>query len=176
MSAEELYEWGAPAEAPKPKVVFAPKMTAGKHKVRIAAIRHANKDGSQYQTKDGDPQCVIIFANKAGEEVAKYATLSMDLDKSWEIRAILAAITPSLNWAKMAKDKVTPMSFADPAFAEKVLVKRELAIEVGYSPRRGNKPDGTPHDPWTNITYLASGTVVEEAPAAVEVPDEEIPF
>jgi len=175
MSADEnLYQWDAPAEAPK--TVFAPKMKKGKHKVRIAAIKHASKDGVTLTTKDGDPQCIFVFANKAGEEAAQYATLVVDADKSWAIRAILKSITPKINFEKMAKDKVTPATFADPAFATKVLMGRELAVEIDYSPRKGNKPDGTPHDPWTNITYLASGTVVEEAPAAVEVPDEEIPF
>lgn len=176
MSAD-LYSWDAPAEPPK--VSFAPKMPAGRHKVRIAAIKHTNKDGSEYQTSDGEPQCIFIFANAKGEEASQWATLTMDPEKSWAIRAILRSITPAMNFAKMKEHGVTPVSFADAAFAQKQLIgtsPRELAIEVSYSPRKGVDKQGKPFEPWCNITYLASGTVVEPAPAAAEVPDEEIPF
>lgn len=165
---EEQYSWGAPAEAPKNGL--GPRLPAGTHKVRIAAVRRTKKNGSEFVTKNGDPQAMIVFANNKGEEVVGFAALTLDPDESWMIRGILNSITPAVNWEAIRKHGVTPIKFQDEAFANKQLIGRELTITVSYSPREG-KPD----EPWTNLTFVKVGEV-STTPVATEVPNEEIPF
>lgn len=130
MTAMATFDWTQPAEAPGS---FAPKIPAGRHKVRIERVLHENKDGEGFATKDGDPSMMVIFADAQGREAAQYIPLVSDPAKAWALLAIFQAVDPPANLAKMREAGVTPESFRDPRFAQKQLVNRQLTVDVTHN-------------------------------------------
>jgi len=127
------YDWKTESE--KEGGAQAEKLPAGTHKVTITKVIHGKKDGTRFESKDKQPQMMLIFADSQGREVASMVTLS---DKAaWSLAKILRAA--GANVEKMTERGVTPDRFEDETFASKNLVGRELTIEVTYRTYNGKE-------------------------------------
>jgi len=176
------YDWSAPAQSPN-----APKMKAGGHEAVISRIVSTKQDGSEFFTKDGEPQIMLVFTNAQGEEATLFCILTDDPEKSWALRAVLHAIGAKVEL--LTQHGVKPEHFRNKEWAEKQLKGRKLRVDVGYRPNKKN-----PDDPYMNVIPMrpamtpaqvesartapapAAAQAAPSAPPPPEVPTEDIPF
>jgi hypothetical protein len=120
----------------KDREPIAARIPKGEHHVRILRIMFGSRDGA-FQSRDGDPQIMIIFQDREAREAGQMVTLNEKA--AWALAKILDACDPSVNLARMEADGVEPAHFADREFAESVLLNRELVAHVDWEPGEGNK-------------------------------------
>jgi hypothetical protein len=100
------------------------------HLAKIVNFYHGKKDGSKtFASKGGDPQVLLIFQNRDGEQATQMVTLSEKA--AWVMAKILKAA--SVDLAEMQASGVDISSFADPDICRKYLVDRKLWIEVTHT-------------------------------------------
>jgi len=177
------YDWSAPAQSPN-----APKMKAGGHEAVISRIVSTKQDGSEFFTKAGEPQIMLVFTNAQGEEATLFCILSDDPNKSWALRAVLHAIGAKVEL--LMQHGIKPEHFRNKEWAEKQLKGRKLRVDVGYrkNPNSPENPymDVIPMRPAMTPEQIAAAGKPASAPAAAqaapaappppEVPTEDIPF
>lgn len=128
------YAWQAEAE--REVTQRAPRIPKGQHHVRIERIVFGDRNGT-FQSQAGDPQILLIFQDREAREVSQMTTLS---EKAGFVLArLLAACDPPANLARMEQDGVEPSHFASEDFANKMLVNRQLTIDVDYEQGRDGK-------------------------------------
>ena len=176
------YDWSAPAQSPN-----APKMKAGAHEAVISRVVSTKQDGSEFFTKAGEPQIMLVFTNAQGEEATLFCILSDDPNKSWALRAVLHAIGAKVEL--LTQHGVKPEHFRNKEWAEKQLKGRRLRVDVGY-----RKNPNSPENPYMDIIPMrpamtpaqvesartapapAAAQAAPSAPPPPEVPTEDIPF
>ena len=121
---------------------YAERMPAGVHDVEVKRVLFGSKGGGPFQSRAGDPQIMLIFADRQGREAAQMVTLSEKA--GWVLARLLSAAGADM--ARMKADGVLPRDFANQEFARANLTGRRLRVEVAYT--RGNDgkeyPDVTP--------------------------------
>ena len=176
------YDWSAPAQSPN-----APKMKAGAHEAVISRVVSTKQDGSEFFTKAGEPQIMLVFTNAQGEEATLFCILSDDPNKSWALRAVLHAIGAKVEL--LTQHGVKPEHFRNKEWAEKQLKGRRLRVDVGY-----RKNPNSPENPYMDVIPMrpamtpaqvesartapapAAAQAAPSAPPPPEVPTEDIPF
>ena len=134
------------------------RMPTGIHTVTITRIIHGGKNGT-FESKNGDPQILVVFADDQAREATQMITLSEKA--GWVLAKLMTNFDPPMNLTKMTEAGVTPDSFASPDFAETNLVGRKLAIKVEWeTAKNGNE--------YSNITPMNTGDM-ETAMAASQV-------
>jgi hypothetical protein len=155
---------------------YAPRIPEGQHAVKIIKLRYGSKDKPVFTAQDGSRQMMIIFADDKGREVSTNVTLSQKA--GWVLARLMGAA--GVNLAELEADGKGPEDFADPAFAETVLLERTLVIDVKGT---GAFPDVTPvrrdpdaPSPTVNTPAKAPPAKAAEPPASVPDDDNTIPF
>lgn len=174
------YNWTDEAE----KDGRAPKIPAGKHELRIEEIVFERKSGPFISNK-GDPQILVVMRDKERRESATMVTLSAA--GGWVLAKLLKSCQPSVNLAKLHADGIEPKHFANPDFANSVLIGRQLLCDVAYEKGSDGKeyarlsPLVEPSfSPTKFPTELDKSVVETREPSPgtqpVTVPDDGIPF
>jgi hypothetical protein len=137
-------------------------MSEGQHAVKIVKIRYGSKTTPAFTAKDGSRQMMMIFADAKGHEVTSMLTLSEKA--GWTLARLMGAAGVDL--AALETDGKGPEDFADPGFAEAILLERTLVVDVRGT---GAFPDVTPvrRDPDAPPIVV---TVPTKAPAAKPAP------
>tara|TARA_B110000444_G_scaffold257528_1_gene296147 strand:+ start:784 stop:1257 length:474 start_codon:yes stop_codon:yes gene_type:complete len=138
---------------------FAEKMGAGLHEASIVKVIHGGKNGP-FVSNSGDPKILIVFENKKQQEAATMVTLSEKA--GWVLVNFLKEAQPKIDLKQMTADGITPMSFAEPEFADLQLVGKKIFIEVAPREYNGNI--------YTDITPKPAPVDMTESPADMEVP------
>lgn len=108
------FSWTEKSEQEGP--VYAEKLPDGQHRVTITRLIFGTRDGQPFQSKSGDSQIMLIFADDQAREVSQMITLN---DRAgWVLARILGRCDPPANLARMEADGVLPAHFADQNFAE----------------------------------------------------------
>ena len=115
----------------------APRLSEGQHAVKIIKIRYGSKQTPAFTAKDGSRQMMVIFADAKGHEVTSMLTLSEKA--GWTLARLLGCLGVDL--AALETDGRGPEDFADPGFAEAILLERTLVVDVKGA---GAFPDVTP--------------------------------
>ena len=137
---------------------YAERIPAGVHDVEVRRILFGSKKGGAFRSRDGDPQIMLIFADREGREAAQMVTLS---DKAgWVLARLLSAAGADM--ARMKADGVLPRDFANQEFARANLVGRRLRVELKY--KRGG--DGKEY---------ADATPIRRPPASAAPPADTAP-
>lgn len=123
------------------------KLPAGYHRCVCTKVSRANKDGKEYQSKDGDPQILTIWENADGESAVAMFTLTNKA--AWTLAQMLKYAGADIE--KMEANGITPKHFEDIAFAEKQILKRECWV---YAEPKGK---------YVNIDFVAEDSVPAEA-------------
>jgi hypothetical protein len=132
---------------------YAERIPPGTHDVEIRRVLFGSKKGGAFRSRDGNPQIMLIFADRQGREASQMVTLS---DKAgWVLARLLSAAGADMK--RMKADGVLPRDFANQEFARANLVGRRLRAEVKY--RRGG-----------NGKEYADVTPIRARPAARSVP------
>jgi len=119
------YDWNEQAE----KDGRGPKIPVGRHELRIEEVVYEKKSGPFISSK-GDPQILVILRDKQEREAGSMYTLSAAA--GWSLAKLLKACHPVVNLAKMQADGIEPKHFANPDFADSVLLGRQLLCDVQY--------------------------------------------
>jgi hypothetical protein len=117
------YEWQRKSE----EAAQAARLPLGEHRVRVAKLVFGNDNGP-FTSKGGDPQVMVVFADREDREASMYLTLSEKA--GWVLAKLLGCFDPPANLAQMEQDGVVPLHFADQEFAEENLLNRELWVQV----------------------------------------------
>lgn len=117
------YDWRAEANK---EGTQTEKLPDGTWQVEIVKVIHGKKDGPKFESKGGDRQIMVVFADANEREIGCMYTLSGKA--GWALAKLLDAA--SLNLDKMSAAGITPERFADEEFANKNLIGRKLVIEV----------------------------------------------
>ena len=115
-------------EASKEGGDYAERIPAGVHDVEITRVLFGSKGGGVFQSRAGDPQIMLILADREGREAAQMVTLSQKA--AWALARLLSAA--GANLTRMKADGVEPKDFADEGFATANLVGRRLRIDLKY--------------------------------------------
>jgi hypothetical protein len=135
------------------------RLPSGIHTVTITRIIHNGKNGP-FESKNGDPQILVVFSDDQAREATQMITLSQKA--GWVLAKLMTNFDPPMNLTKMTEAGVTPDSFASPDFAETNLVGRKLAIKVEWeASAKGDKE-------YSNITPMNTGDM-ETAMSASQV-------
>ena len=105
---------------------FAPKLPNGRHAVEVTRVVFSKKDGPAFESKKGDPQIMLIFADADGREVSQMYTLSEAA--CFRLAQVLSAA--GANCQSMSTSGIEPTNFAVPDFANKQLIGRKLVAQV----------------------------------------------
>ena len=134
------YDWEKAAN--KEGGEYAERMPEGVHDVEVKRLLFGSKKGGAFRSRDGDPQIMVIFADREGREAAQMVTLSEKA--GWVLARLLSAAGADM--ARMKGDGVLPKDFAHEDFARANLVGRRLRVEVEYKRGGDGKeyPDVTP--------------------------------
>lgn len=156
-----VYNWNESAT----NSPVADRMPSGKHvDVRIVRIVFGTKDGRPFLSNNGDPQIMIVFANRLDQEAAQMYTLSEKA--GWTLAKLLSSCKPPADLDKMSQHNIEPKHFANPDFANKQLIGRIVDIDVSYRTQNGNE--------------YANVNPVKPAPATTGdgevIPPQDIPF
>lgn len=156
------YDWEDAAKS-KGGGSNAPKIPPGAG-IDLKIIRVVfGKKGERFETKNGDPQIMLIFADSVEREAAVMVTLSEKA--GFKLAQILSAA--GANVKRMTEAGVTPDKFADEQFANANLVGRKLKGDISY--------DDT--GKWADITPLRPDTTAPTSQApAEEKKKDPIPF
>ena len=107
---------------------YAERIPSGVHDVEIKRLLFGSKKGGAFRSRDGDPQIMLIFADREGREASQMVTLS---DKAgWVLARLLSAAGADM--ARMKADGVLPRDFANQEFARANLVGRRLRVDLKY--------------------------------------------
>lgn len=147
------------------KEAIAARIPKGEHRVRIVRIVTGNRDG-EFQSRDGDPQIMPIFQDDQAREAGQMITLNEKA--AWTLAKILDACDPPANLARMEADGIEPRHFANPDFAESVLLNRQLDVSVDYE-------DGQDGKRYARVTPIKRARDAAAAPSATEPPPSEPP-
>ncbi len=152
------YDWTGNAE--KKGGGSAPKIPPGAGiDLKIVKVVFGSKAGGKFESKNGDPQIMVIFADNVDREAPEMVTLS---DKAaWKLAQILSAAGANLERMKAAG--ITPDKFADEQFATANLVGRKLKGDVE----------------WDDTGKYATITPLRPEPAGASTPaakGDDIPF
>ena len=108
---------------------YAERIPSGVHDVQIKRLLFGSKKGGAFKSRDGDPQIMLIFADREGREAAQMVTLS---DKAgWVLARLLSGAGADM--ARMKADGVLPRDFANQEFARANLVGRCLRVDLKYT-------------------------------------------
>jgi len=118
-----VYDWTKSAEGEGGNAV---RMGNGKHAVTITKIIYSKKNQPAFKSKAGAYQIMIIFQNEAEEEVSSMFTLS--IAASWTMARLLSCF--NIDTDKLTEDGVVPSQFAEPEFADDLLIGLRGWIEV----------------------------------------------
>jgi len=135
--SDEAYDWDKAANGEGSGQ--AAKLEKGEHNVEITRVLFGKKDGTEFRSKAGDPQIMVIFADNGGREAGLMVTLS--IKAGFRLAQILSAA--GANVQRMTAAKITPMHFAEAEFATKNLIGRQLRIAVDW-PAGSQYPDIVP--------------------------------
>jgi hypothetical protein len=161
---------------------FADKIPEGTGlKLKIKKVKHGGKEG-EFVSKKGHPQIMVILGDSAGNEATQMFTLSEDA--IWTLAKMLKAIYPSGSIDKLGVYGVEPRHFANPAFAEQMLLNRDLVCDLSYSDKGFADcvwHDWTPNLPQSDIHPMAKALVVsmdsvKAAPVVDANANEQVPF
>ncbi len=156
----------------------AEKMENGTHHVEIIKIVFGKKGKPSFHSKNGDPQIMVIFGNSADEEAASMFTLSKAA--AWTMARLLSCF--GVDTDALRDDGIEPKHFADPSFANNVLVGRTGMIEVtndddgGYpevKPVHMDEADGAESPYAGQKTYVPDHG---EGGAHTPITEDQIPF
>jgi hypothetical protein len=114
----------------------APRIPKGQYPVRIQRIVFGNRHGP-FQSQSGDPQIMLVFQDRQAREASLMVTLSEKA--AFVLARLLGACDPPANLARMEQDGIEPAHFAREDFARKMLVDRQLTIEVDHELGRDGK-------------------------------------
>lgn len=103
-----------------------PSMEPGYCRAKIVKVIRGKKDGTEFKSKNGDPQLMVIWENVAGESAPSMYTLS---EKAGFVLAKMCERV-GMDLDRMTEAGVTPESFADEEFAKKQLIGRECWVHV----------------------------------------------
>ncbi|MFH1418781.1 MAG: hypothetical protein ABII12_10925 [Planctomycetota bacterium] len=92
-------------------------------------------------SKSGHPQIMLVFQDREAREITQMITLSETA--AWVLARILGCCDPPANLARMESDGVEPEHFADEGFADRILLDRQLNIDVVAS-KKPDYPDVVP--------------------------------
>jgi len=158
------YAWQAEAE--REVTQRAPRIPKGQHHVRIERIVFGDRNGN-FQSQAGDPQILLIFQDREAREVSQMTTLS---EKAGFVLArLLAACDPPANLARMEQDGVEPSHFANEDFANRMLVNRQLTIDVDYEPSKDGK-EGKEGKEYPRVTPVLNRSAAPAAAPAADGP------
>jgi hypothetical protein len=93
----------------------------------------------------------------------------------WVLARMMGCFDPPANLARMEKDGIMPSHFADPEFAERQLLDRQLDVEVSWA-KRGDKEfaDVVPIKPMTPAaTDAPPASAPPASPPTTEAPPAE---
>lgn len=146
---QQTYDWHGEEEGKGQ----SPKVSAGRHLLKIVEVKTEGKNGP-FQSRGGDPQILVIFANSDGDEAAQMITLSKKA--CWVLKRLIKHCRPPFDTERMTADGVTPDDFADQDFASKQLVGRKVEADVTWD-------EGTDGKDYPNIVPVAEESVDEHA-------------
>jgi len=159
------YAWQQAAD----KEAMAARIPKGEHRVRISRIRTGGNDGD-FVSRGGDPQIMLIFQDQEAREAALMVTLNAKA--AWVLAKIMAACDPSVNLARMETDGVEPHHFAEPRFAEEVLLNRELTAKIDWEEGKDGKQYARVTPIRTATAAISASSAPNDAPPAESPPDE----
>jgi len=107
---------------------YAERIPSGVHDVEIKRLLFGSKKGGAFRSRDGDPQIMLIFADREGREAAQVTTLSEKA--GWVLARLLSAAGADMK--RMKADGVLPRDFANQEFARANLVGRRLRADIQY--------------------------------------------
>jgi len=114
---------------------YAERIPAGVHDVRIIRVLFGSKGGGLFRSRAGDPQLMLIFADREGREASQMVTLSEKA--GWVLARLLSAAGADM--ARMKADGILPRDFTNQEFARANLVGRCLKVDLKYKPGRDGK-------------------------------------
>ncbi len=131
------------------------RMPVGVHDVEIRRVLFGSKKGGAFASRSGDPQIMLILADREGREAAQMVTLSEKA--GWVLARLLSAAGADMK--RMKTDGVLPKDFANQEFARANLVGRRLRVDVTY--KRGG--DGKEY---ADVTPVRTRPAAAPPPAA----------
>jgi len=147
------FDWTRSAEE-----ASGPKIPAGLHRVRVVRVQHINREGVPLTSNSGDPQMRVIYQDAEAREVSDILTLSEKA--GWTLARLMSAA--GANLSAMTAKGVTPAHFADPAFATKQLIGRELQVQVTYEVSKTNGKE------YAVVTPIRAQGTAQAAPVATQ--------
>jgi hypothetical protein len=162
-----------------------PKLPVGKHEVRIEDIRYEGRSGP-FISNGGDPQILVVFRDRNGNEVGQMMTLSEKA--AWVLSNVMNACRPEINLSKMTTDGVEPKHFANQEFSDSVLLGRTLMVQVSEQAGKDGKlyPRVEPLNdptyvpvPWPALEGTKpklAGTGAASSKPATTIDEDSIPF
>ena len=142
---------------------YAERMPAGIHDVEVKRVLFGSKGGGLFKSRAGDPQIMLIFADREGREASQMVTLSEKA--GWVLARLLSAAGADM--ARMKTDGVLPRDFTNQEFARANLVGRRLKVDLKYKPGG----DGKEYADVTPIRQRAT-----DAPPADDLDPDSIPY
>lgn len=153
------------------------KMGNGRHHAEIIKLVFGKKNKPTFRSRNGAPQIMVVFGNPEEEEVPSMFTLSKAA--AWTMARLLSCF--GVDTDALREDGIEPVHFADPAFANSVLVGCKGMIEV-VNDDDGGYPEVTPvHMDATDSAespYQQTETYISDGSDGPHVPikEEDIPF
>jgi len=165
------YDWNGAAQSEGGD--HAEKIPNGVHDLEIIKLVYGKSDGTQFRSRAGDQQIMLILRDAVGREASLMITLSFKA--GWVLAKILDAA--GANLAAMSAEGVTPKSFEDEVFAEANLIGRRFRGEVKWSQSRTGGE-------YANITPCGRASTAEQTqsqptsqpPAEPVAGGDDIPF
>jgi len=147
---------------------YAERIPPGVHDVQIKRLLFGSKKGGAFRSRDGDPQIMLIFADREGREAAQMVTLS---DKAgWVLARLLSAAGADM--ARMKADGVLPRDFANQEFARANLVGRRLRVDLKY--KAGN--DGKEYADVTPVRTRPAASPAQPPAPQDDLDPDTVPF
>ena len=110
------------------------KMSEGIHWLRIIKTKWEKKDGSEYRSKEGDLQMLLIVENQDAEQGTIMVTLSEKA--AWVLARLLKHSGANLD--RMEAEGVTLANFTNQKFADTQLVGRQFWGECKHKGTNAN--------------------------------------
>lgn len=145
-----------------------PKMEMGRHDpVTIVRTARAKGDGTEYVTRDGVQQLMVIFANDDGAEHQNFYDLGGK--NGWSFMNLV--VHAGLDTEKLKEDDIGFEDFYDAEFASTSLVNRTLGIDLNHAKSGGERLYAR------SFATEAQEQPMEELPADDdEISPDEVPF
>lgn len=151
------YAWREHAESEGTRAAKLPK---GQHRVCISKVVYCDKTGMQYSSSGGDPQILLVFADKQARETTQMVTLSHKA--GWTLAKLMGCFDPPANLARLEADGIEPQHFADQDFGDANLVNRQLTIDLDFE--KGE--DGKMYPRVTPVKVQGSSAASDTPPPA----------